>query len=292
MGPGTAKRPAGTPEISLCSILVAPKPKKLKPRSGRNVRVGLPNAALTHTTPPGSRLQCAANFGIGASPPKQRQPPPNSAFSHDGTTIFASLYIIYHNTMGMSTSFFRRRLAIGANVSAPFLAANLILGLLPPCAGTARVLPHGKPGFQFGEWPEAFVLPLAPFGIRPSGSDPAAGRRPERQAATGAGTPRELVPVQRLAADIPAVLETFQSSAQCWKRCWKAPEIHLRGGPSQLGCAGVNQMPKTELRPVKAVFDKAVKVERFSERSLFDQTESLRAWSPVARLSAELEKLL
>ncbi len=51
-------------------------------------------------------------------------------------------------------------------------------------------------------------------------------------------------------------------------------------------------MPKTELRPVKAVFDKAVKVERFSERSLFDQTESLRAWSPVARLSAELEKLL
>ncbi len=82
--------------------------------------------------------------------------------------------------------------------------------MLPPCGGRARVLPHGKPGVQFGEWPEAFGLPVAPFAVRPGASDPAAGRRPERQAPTGAGTPRESVAVERPGADIPAVLETFQ----------------------------------------------------------------------------------
>jgi hypothetical protein len=54
------------PADSDCSRGIAlrcPRP----PRSGRNVRVGLPTAARTHPTPPGSTSQCSANFGIGAS---------------------------------------------------------------------------------------------------------------------------------------------------------------------------------------------------------------------------------
>lgn len=51
-------------------------------------------------------------------------------------------------------------------------------------------------------------------------------------------------------------------------------------------------MPKANLKQLKAVFDKAVKAERFSESNLFEQTGSLRAWQPVLRLNVELEKLL
>ena len=51
-------------------------------------------------------------------------------------------------------------------------------------------------------------------------------------------------------------------------------------------------MTKKDLKQLKAVFDRAVRADRFSERSLFDQTESLRASSPVAQLNTELDKLL
>jgi hypothetical protein len=51
-------------------------------------------------------------------------------------------------------------------------------------------------------------------------------------------------------------------------------------------------MAKADLKQLKAVFDKAIKADRFSERSLFEQTADLRAWAPVARLDAELQKLL
>ena len=51
-------------------------------------------------------------------------------------------------------------------------------------------------------------------------------------------------------------------------------------------------MSKINLKQIKTIFDRAVKAERFSERSLFDRTEGLRAWSPVARLNIELEKLI
>lgn len=51
-------------------------------------------------------------------------------------------------------------------------------------------------------------------------------------------------------------------------------------------------MPHINLKPIKAIFDKAVKAERFSEPRLFEQTQLLREWEPVARLNTGLQKIL
>lgn len=54
----------------------------------------------------------------------------------------------------------------------------------------------------------------------------------------------------------------------------------------------VEPMPPSDLRKVKTAFDKSVKAGRFSERQLYEQTESLRKWPLVSKLSRELEKLI
>jgi hypothetical protein len=51
-------------------------------------------------------------------------------------------------------------------------------------------------------------------------------------------------------------------------------------------------MPNTDLRLIKAIFDKAVKAARFSEGGLFEQTGLLREWEPVALLNASLQQML
>lgn len=54
----------------------------------------------------------------------------------------------------------------------------------------------------------------------------------------------------------------------------------------------VEPMPPSDLKKVKTAFDKSVKAGHFSERQLYEQTESLRKWPLVSKLSRELEKLI
>jgi hypothetical protein len=51
-------------------------------------------------------------------------------------------------------------------------------------------------------------------------------------------------------------------------------------------------MANIDPKVIKTIFDKAVRAERFSERSLFEQTALLREWEPVAALNVELLKTL
>ena len=51
-------------------------------------------------------------------------------------------------------------------------------------------------------------------------------------------------------------------------------------------------MPDATMTELKAVFDTAAKLERFSDGKLFEQTEALRKTEPASTLSAELERFL
>jgi hypothetical protein len=51
-------------------------------------------------------------------------------------------------------------------------------------------------------------------------------------------------------------------------------------------------MPNIGLHLIKAIFDNAVKAERFSEPRLFEETEPLRGWGPVAFLNTKLLEVL
>ncbi|MGO8678534.1 MAG: hypothetical protein ACLQVX_22040 [Limisphaerales bacterium] len=51
-------------------------------------------------------------------------------------------------------------------------------------------------------------------------------------------------------------------------------------------------MPNIDLKAVKTTFDRAVRTERFSERSPFEQTALLREWEPVALLNVKLLETL
>ena len=53
-----------------------------------------------------------------------------------------------------------------------------------------------------------------------------------------------------------------------------------------------SDMPNIDLNLIKAIFDSAVKAERFSDRRLFEQTGALRQWEPVAVLNAKLLEIL
>ncbi len=51
-------------------------------------------------------------------------------------------------------------------------------------------------------------------------------------------------------------------------------------------------MPKIDVNLIKSIFDNAVKVERFSEPRLFEQTKPLREWEPAAVLHNKLLEIL
>ena len=51
-------------------------------------------------------------------------------------------------------------------------------------------------------------------------------------------------------------------------------------------------MPNIDPNLIKAIFDNAVKAERFSERRLFEQAKPLREWEPVEALNTKLLEIL